>query len=54
MYMLAFQNAKERTAADWETLFNMADKRFRVNGVKQPPKSALAIVDTIWETEEDA
>lgn len=51
MYMLAFQNAKERTAADWETVFKMADNRFRVSSVKQPQKSALAVVEAVWKSE---
>lgn len=49
MYMLAFQNAKERTAEDWETLFKVADERFRVTEVVQPVKSALAVVVATWE-----
>lgn len=49
MYMLAFQNAKERTADDWATLFKEADPRFKINRVYQPPKSSLAVVDVTWE-----
>ena len=49
MYMLAFQNAKERTADDWTTLFKEADPRFRLSRVYQPPKSSLAIVEVTWE-----
>ncbi|KAL8920036.1 MAG: hypothetical protein Q9208_006491 [Pyrenodesmia sp. 3 TL-2023] len=48
MYMLAFQNAKERTAADWKTLFKAADERFGVGEVAQPEKSALAVVVATW------
>ncbi|KAI4147626.1 MAG: hypothetical protein LQ341_001753 [Variospora aurantia] len=49
MYMLAFQNAKERTAEDWRVLFEGADPRFRLIGVYQPPKSSLAVVEVVWE-----
>ncbi|KAL8840146.1 MAG: hypothetical protein Q9176_003994 [Flavoplaca citrina] len=49
MYMLAFQNAKERTAEDWRVLFEGADPRFRLVGVHQPPKSSLAVVEVVWE-----
>ena len=49
MYMLAFQNAKERTADDWTTLFKEVDPRFKITRVYQPPKSSLAVVDVTWE-----
>lgn len=49
MYMLAFQNAKERTAEDWEVLFQDVDPRFTMTGVSQPRKSYLAIVEISWE-----
>ncbi|KAL8941390.1 MAG: hypothetical protein Q9216_002268 [Gyalolechia sp. 2 TL-2023] len=49
MYMLAFQNAKERTVEDWKALFSLADQRFEVGRVEQAPKSALAIVEITWK-----
>ena len=49
IYMLAFQNGKERTAADWTTLFKEADPRLKLTKVYQPPKSSLAIVEVTWE-----
>ena len=49
MYMLAFQNAKERTADDWTALFKEADQNFKLTRVYQPPKSSLAIVEVTWE-----
>ncbi|KAI4153245.1 MAG: hypothetical protein L6R39_001627 [Caloplaca ligustica] len=49
MYMLAFQNAKERTAGDWKTLFGLVDERLSVSRVVQPSNSALAIVEATWE-----
>ncbi|KAL8743969.1 MAG: hypothetical protein Q9190_003738 [Brigantiaea leucoxantha] len=48
MYMLAFQNAKERTADDWTMLFSEADPRFRLTKIRQPLKSSLAIVEFTW------
>ncbi|KAL8836163.1 MAG: hypothetical protein Q9170_003016 [Blastenia crenularia] len=48
MYMLAFQNAKERTAEDWKMLFRTADERFGVSEVVQPARSALAVVVATW------
>ena len=49
MYMLAFQNAKERTAEDWTALFTEADPRFELTRVCQPLKSSLAIVEITWK-----
>lgn len=49
MYMLAFQNAKERTADDWTTLLKEADPRFKLTRLYQPRKSSLAIVEVTWE-----
>ena len=49
MYMLAFQNAKERTADDWTTLFSEADPRFKLTRMYQPFQSSLAIVEFTWE-----
>lgn len=50
MYMLAFQNGKERTADDWTRLFRGADRRFKLSQVYQPVKSYLAIVEFTWES----
>lgn len=49
MYMLAFQNAKERTAKDWASLFETADPRFKLARVVQPARSSLAVMEVIWE-----
>ena len=49
MYMLAFQNARERTADDWKALFVDVDPRFRLTKIHQPLKSSLAIVEVTWE-----
>lgn len=47
--MLAFQNAKERTAEDWRVLFQEVDPRFTLTKVSQPRKSYLAVVEVTWE-----
>ena len=44
MYMLAFQNAKERTADDWIALFKEADPKFQLLDMHQSPNSSLAVV----------
>jgi hypothetical protein len=49
IYMLTFQNPKERTTDDWTMLFKEANPRFRLTRVYQPPKSSLAIVEVTWE-----
>lgn len=49
MYMLAFQCAKERTADDWESLFEGMDPGFKLSRVSQPPKSSLAVVEFTFE-----
>jgi hypothetical protein len=49
MYMLAFQNAKERTADDWIALLKGVDLRFELTSVVQPPGSYLAIVEATWQ-----
>ena len=48
MYMLAFQNAQERTADDWEMLLKEADPRFHLTRLYQPPRALLAIVEVTW------
>ncbi|KAL9608656.1 MAG: hypothetical protein Q9167_006523 [Letrouitia subvulpina] len=50
MYMLAFQNAKERTANDWTTLFQETDPRLKLTRVHQQAKSSLAVVEITWES----
>lgn len=52
MYMLAFQNAKERTVDDWTTLFTEVDLTFNVISLDRPLKSSLAIVEVTWECQD--
>lgn len=47
--MLEIGNAKERDLAEWKSLFEQADSRFIFKGMKQPPGSRLAILETTWE-----
>ncbi|KAJ5372865.1 hypothetical protein N7517_004871 [Penicillium concentricum] len=49
MYMLALQNAQERTPDDWKYLFRDTDSRFNVTRISQPSKSYLSIVEVTWE-----
>lgn len=50
MYMLALQNAKERTVEDWASLFKEVDTRFQLTKTHQPPKSALAVLEVTWNS----
>ncbi|PYI29049.1 hypothetical protein BP00DRAFT_458956 [Aspergillus indologenus CBS 114.80] len=49
MYMMAFQNARERTLEDWKALFGAADARFGLSAVHRPVGSALAVLEFTWE-----
>lgn len=42
-------NGKERDADDWSELFRNADSRFKINSIKRPPGSMLAIIEAVWE-----
>lgn len=47
--MLELHNAKERDMDDWNDLFKQADPRFRLENVKKPRGSRLAILEVVWE-----
>ena len=49
IYMLAFQNGRERTMDEWMTLFKQADTRFQISSVRQPPNSSLAVIEVEWK-----
>ena len=49
--MMEIQNARERDADDWARLFQEADPRFRLDEIKSPPASGLAIIVAFWEGE---
>jgi hypothetical protein len=42
-------NAKERSADDWTSLFEKADKRFKLNRIVNPPGSILAVIEFVWQ-----
>jgi hypothetical protein len=46
--MKSFQNAREREAGDWKTLFDQADPRFRFLGVHTPPRARDSIIEAEW------
>lgn len=45
-------NGKERDADDWAKLFLATDERFKIVGIKTPPKSLLSIIEARWEGSE--
>ncbi len=47
--MLEFHNAKERDLDDWNHLLKQADPRFRLEDVKKPKGSRLAIIEVAWK-----
>jgi hypothetical protein len=47
--MLEIGNARERDLGEWINIFEQADARFVFKGMKQPPGSRLAILETTWE-----
>ncbi|ETS84291.1 hypothetical protein PFICI_02316 [Pestalotiopsis fici W106-1] len=42
-------NAQDRSKEDWYGLFAKADARFKVVSINTPPRSALAVIEVIWE-----
>jgi hypothetical protein len=52
MVMLTVWNACERTAKDWENLFERADKRFVFKGTTLPQGSIMSIVEVEWRGED--
>ena len=47
--MKAIQNGKERDIDDWAQLFSAVDPCLKFRGAKQPPGSALSIIDAVWD-----
>ena len=47
--MLEVGNARERELEEWKALLIEADARFKFHGLHQPPGSALAIFEAIWD-----
>lgn len=48
VFMQVTVNAREREPDDWRDLFQQADKRFRVNSVKQPHDLRMCFVEAEW------
>ncbi|KAI0421903.1 S-adenosyl-L-methionine-dependent methyltransferase [Xylaria grammica] len=51
--MAALFNGSERTVDEWRSLLAQADKRFVLTKTIQPPSSALAIMEVVWDGEDD-
>ncbi|KAK0640600.1 O-methyltransferase-domain-containing protein [Cercophora newfieldiana] len=51
VFMQVTVNAREREADDWTDLFARADRRYRVNRVWKPERSALALIEAEWTAE---
>jgi hypothetical protein len=47
--MLCACNSRERTEADWRSLFATADGRFMFQGVTTVPGASLGLVQAVWE-----
>ncbi|OTA98968.1 hypothetical protein M426DRAFT_68726 [Hypoxylon sp. CI-4A] len=47
--MRALFNAQERDLQEWKDLLAAADRRFVFKGVSQIPRSAVAIIEAIWD-----
>ena len=51
--MKAFNNARERDAETWASLFSRADPRFHFVGITIPPEARMAIILAEWLGEGD-
>lgn len=47
--MLTLLNAQERTASEFETLFQNASPGFRFLGVTRPKGCRMSIIEAVWE-----
>lgn len=47
--MMELNNSKERDSRDWNNLFELANKHFRLAGIKTAPKSRLSFIEVIWQ-----
>lgn len=48
MQMITVLNSHERTLADWKELLALADTRFELTRVIQPPASSLSVLEVTW------
>ena len=46
--MLAIFNSQERSAKDWQALFEEADARFSFRGIIKPRGSTLVFIEAWW------
>lgn len=51
MLMLTLQNGREREMDDWKQLLKRADERFNLTTAIAPEKSAIGVIEVIWEGE---
>jgi hypothetical protein len=42
-------NSRERDAHEWETLFRLADKQFKLKRIVNQPGSFLAVLEFEWQ-----
>lgn len=47
--MRALFNSQERDLQEWKDLLAAADRRFVFQGISQVPRSALAVIEAIWD-----
>ncbi|KAF3058615.1 6-hydroxytryprostatin B O-methyltransferase [Daldinia childiae] len=47
--MRALFNSQERDLQEWKDLLAAADRRFVFQGISQVPRSALAVIEVIWD-----
>ncbi|KAL4935046.1 hypothetical protein BDV06DRAFT_229194 [Aspergillus oleicola] len=48
MYMMAFQNARERTVDDFAALIKAADSRYELTATHQPSNSVVAVMEVTF------
>jgi hypothetical protein len=51
LVMLTLLNAQERTKEDYETLFEEADKRFKLVSITREEGGIMSVVEAVWEPE---
>jgi len=52
--MMVAVNAKGREQADWQGLFEKADRRYKYLDAKRPEGSRLWIIEAVWVGEAEA
>lgn len=49
LVMLSVLNAQERTKEDYEKLFEMADKRFKLKSITREKGCRMSVVEAVWD-----